>query len=58
VDADLDRFLADLRREQRAQGGAEGAEIVMLNGRGYNYGPPPRIDLDLERARAAEAPPR
>jgi hypothetical protein len=54
ADADLDRFLADLRREQRARDSAGDAEIVMLNGRGYNYGPPPRIDLDLQRARAAE----
>lgn len=54
ADADLHRFLADLRREQRARGGAGDDEIVMLNGRGYNYGPPPRIGLDPLRAKAAE----
>ena len=53
ADGELEGFLADLRREQQARLVAGETGIVMLNGRGYNYGPPPRIEIDLLRAEAA-----
>jgi hypothetical protein len=54
-DAEIEALLAELRREQleRIAAGQEGP--VMLNGRGYNYGPAPRIELDLIRAEGARA---
>jgi hypothetical protein len=45
VDADLEAFLSELRSEQvRSDPGAR-ADIVVLNNRGYNYGPT-RVDSD------------
>ena len=46
-----------MRREQLARQRAEGERpaIVMLNNRGYNYGPAPSIRLDQIRAEARGA---
>ena len=52
-DADLERFLAELRRDYgtRARAGnPDRPEVVVLNGRGYNYGPTPGLTLDEIRA--------
>jgi hypothetical protein len=53
VDAQLEAFLAEIRREQFARA-VEGDESVpiMLNNRGYNYGPPPGLQLDPVLAEA------
>jgi hypothetical protein len=54
--ARIEAVLEQVRREQQARA-ASGEELpVVLNGRGYNYGPAPRIDLDRIRAEAAAAP--
>jgi hypothetical protein len=56
--ADAEALLARLRQEQMARiaAGAEGP--IVLNGRGYNYGPPPGIELDRIQAESAQNPSR
>lgn len=58
ADAEAQALLTRLRQEQMAgvAGGAEG--LIVLNGRGYNYGPPPGIELDRIQAESAQTPPR
>ncbi len=53
-DAETQAFLESVRREQlaRQRSGGERPAVVMLNNRGYNYGPPPAIRLDQIRAEA------
>ena len=59
ADADLQAFLEQVRLQQAAHAARQQSapvssdEIVVLNGRGYNYGPPPTPSLDLIRAEAA-----
>jgi hypothetical protein len=56
ADAEVEALLAKLRQELMA-GGAAGDDVpVVLNGRGYNYGPAPRIELDRIRAEDARTP--
>jgi hypothetical protein len=57
ADPEVQAFLAELRREQleRAIAGAGDSGIVVLNNRGYNYGPASGIELDAIRAEAAAA---
>ena len=53
ANADLAKFLEDLRKQQPDL--AEGANpegVVMLNNRGYNYGPARGVDLDSILAEA------
>ena len=44
-DAELDVFVERLRRENTRSAGAED-EVVALNNRGFNYGPPPQVEFD------------
>jgi hypothetical protein len=57
TDADIEAFLADLRRETAGSpAAADAPEIVVLNNRGYNYNAARRgIALDAIRAEAAGA---
>jgi hypothetical protein len=58
ADAEVEALIAKLRQEQMARA-AEGVDVpVMLNGRGYNYGPPSGIELDRIQAEARQAPSR
>ncbi len=45
VDADLEAFLSQLRSEQVRSDPGDRADIVVLNNRGYNYGPA-RVDSE------------
>jgi hypothetical protein len=45
VDADLEAFLSQLRSENPQTGAGDRPKIVVLNNRGYNYGPA-RVDFD------------
>ncbi len=53
ADAEVESFVAELRREQIAQVARGDREVIVLNNRGYNYGPPRGVRLDLIRAEAA-----
>ncbi|MEE2678416.1 MAG: hypothetical protein VX546_07565 [Myxococcota bacterium] len=44
-DAEVQAFVEHLRRERSVSADSAG-EIVALNNRGYNYGPPPQVELD------------
>lgn len=44
-DAAVEAFVESLRREHAGSRDAID-DVVALNGRGYNYGPPPKIELD------------
>jgi len=55
ADAEVRRFLNDLRAENAVRSGPGHPGIVVLNNRGFNYGPPRGIELDLLRAEAAAA---
>jgi hypothetical protein len=35
-----------LAAQQRPRGPSEGSDVVVLNNRGYNYGPPPGVRFD------------
>jgi hypothetical protein len=50
LDAEVESFIAELRRQQAGQEPAR--DVIVLNNRGYNYGPGPGIQLDLIRAEA------
>ena len=56
ADAEAEALNARLRQEQMARiaVGADGP--IVLNGRGYNYGPPPGIELDRIQAEGAQVP--
>ena len=56
-DAETQSFLGELRREQLLRQASQGDRpaIVMLNNRGYNYGPAPSITLDQIQAEARGA---
>lgn len=56
LDAEVQVFLAELRREQQPRVGSDprGAGIVVLNNRGYNYGPPPGMLMDRLLAEAKQ----
>ena len=56
ADAQAQELIARLRQEQMARIGTGSAGLVVLNGRGYNYGPPPGIDLARIRAEGAQLP--
>lgn len=47
ADAQVEAFIRQVKRQQRARmaGGAP-SEVILLNNRGYNYGPPSDIRLD------------
>jgi len=53
LDEVVGEFLEELRREHAGQGSEQTNGVVMLNNRGYNYGPPPGIQLDVLRAEAS-----
>jgi hypothetical protein len=54
-DAEAQAFLAQLRQEQAARGESDAQRgIVVLNNRGFNYGPPPGFQLDQLHAEAAQ----
>ena len=44
-DAKVEAFVESLRREHERSALATD-DVVALNNRGYNYGPPPRVELD------------
>lgn len=44
-DAEVEAFVESLRREH-ARSAEAADEVVALNNRGFNYGPPPRVELD------------
>ncbi len=58
ADATAEALIARLRQEQMAQAAAGADGVIVLNGRGYNYGPPPGIELDRIRAESAQLPSR
>jgi len=58
ADAEVAALLAKLRQEQMAQTGAGADGPIVLNGRGYNYGPPPKIELDRIQVESAQTPSR
>jgi hypothetical protein len=58
ADAEAQELLARLRQEQMARVAAGADSPIVLNGRGYNYGPPPGIELDRIQAESAQIPPR
>lgn len=44
-DAEVEAFVESLRRKHARSADATD-EVVALNNRGYNYGPPPKVQLD------------
>jgi hypothetical protein len=58
ADAEVEALLAKLRQEQMARIAAGEDGPVVLNGRGYNYGPPPGIEIDRIQAEDAQTPSR
>lgn len=58
ADAEVEALLAKLRQEQTARMAERGEGIIVLNGRGYNYGPPPGIELDRIEAEGKQTPRR
>jgi hypothetical protein len=58
ADAEVEALLARLRQEQMARVAAGADGLIVLNGRGYNYGPPPGIELDRIQAESAQPPGR
>ena len=44
-DVDLEAFVERLRRENAGPAVAED-DVVALNNRGFNYGPPPQVEFD------------
>jgi hypothetical protein len=58
ADAAVEALLAKLRREQADQRPASAEGLIVLNGRGYNYGPPPGIELDRIHAESVQTPSR
>ena len=45
IDGQLEALISEVRLEERP-------EVIVLNNRGYNYGPSPRMQLDQIRAEA------
>ncbi len=58
ADAAAEALIARLREEQMARIAASAEGPITLNGRGYNYGPPPGIELDRILAEGAQTPSR
>ena len=58
ADAKVQALIARLRQEQMARIAAGADGLIVLNGRGYNYGPPPGIELDRIQAEGARVPSR
>jgi hypothetical protein len=58
ADAEAKALIARLRQEQMAETSAGAEGVIVLNGRGYNYGPPPGIELDRIHAESAQTPSR
>ena len=58
ADAQAQELIARLRQEQMARIGTGADGPIVLNGRGYNYGPPPGIELDRIQAESAQTPGR
>lgn len=58
ADAEVESLLAKLRQEQMARIAAGADGPIVLNGRGYYYGPPPGIEIDRIRAEGAQTPSR
>lgn len=54
LDAEVEAFVGELRRQQQAsqEPARQSGDVIVLNNRGYNYGPGPGIKLDLIRAEA------
>lgn len=56
ADPQIQAFLAQLRAEHEAReqppAAAADDDFIVLNNRGYNYGPPRGIELDVIRAEA------
>jgi len=56
VDSQLASVVEQLRRAQALEAeGSQSGDIIVLNNRGYNYGPPRGIEIDLIRAEAKGA---
>ena len=58
ADAEVEALIARLRQEHMARIAAGADGPIVLNGRGYNYGPPPGIELDRIQAEGAQTPSR
>jgi hypothetical protein len=56
ADAEAEALIARLRQEQMARIAAGVDGPIVLNGRGYNYGPPPGIEFDRIQAEGAQVP--
>ena len=56
ADAAVEELIARLRQEQMARIAAGADGPIVLNGRGFNYGPPPGIELDRIQAEGAQPP--
>ena len=54
ADTEAAALIAQLRQEQMVRIAAGGHDPIVLNGRGYNYGPPPGIDLARIQAEGAQ----
>ena len=52
VDGQLEAWLLEVRQEQASRARSQHPEVIVLNNRGYNYGPPQGMQLDLIRAEA------
>jgi hypothetical protein len=58
ADAEIEALLAKLRQEEMARIAEDADGPIVLNGRGYNYGPPPGIEIDRIRAESRQVPSR
>jgi hypothetical protein len=58
ADAEVQALIAKLRQEQMARIAAGADGPIVLNGRGYNYGPSPGIELDRIQAESRQVPSR
>ena len=58
TDAAAKALIARLSQERMAETSAGAEGFIVLNGRGYNYGPPPGIELDRILAEGAQTPNR
>jgi hypothetical protein len=58
ADAEIEALLEKLRQEQMARMPEAADGPIVLNGRGYNYGPAPGIELDRIQAESRQTPSR
>lgn len=53
ADAQIQAAIERLRHEQALQAPSQqSGDVIVLNNRGYNYGPAPKVELDRIRAEA------